>query len=225
MNVLAVEDEPAMSILLESALSEEGHAVTVVKNGRDALAIAVGSRFDVIVLDLMLPGLDGFAVAQNIRRAHIQTPILVLTARDAPADIVRALDSGADDYLIKPFSLEVLLARVRAVGRRGSIPQPVCLEAGGLTLDTATREVLRGGRKIVLTPREYALLEVLMRHKRRVLSRNSLIEAVWGFDAEIEDNTLEVFIRLLRNKVESPGLSKLIHTVRGIGYCLREKDD
>jgi DNA-binding response OmpR family regulator len=225
MNVLTVEDEPAMSGLLESALSEEGYAVTVVKNGRDALAIATEGRFDVIVLDLMLPGLDGFAVAQNIRRAAIQTPILVLTARDAPADIVRALDSGADDYLIKPFSLDVLLARVRAVSRRGAIPQPVCLEAGGLTLNTATREVLRGGRKIVLTPREYTLLEVLIRNKRRVLSRNSLIEAVWGFDAEIEDNTLEVFIRLLRNKVEGADLPKLIQTVRGIGYCLQEKDD
>jgi two-component system OmpR family response regulator len=225
MNVLTVEDEPAMSGLLESAFSEEGHVVTVVKTGRDALAIATGSRFDVIVLDLMLPGLDGFAVAQSIRRAHIQTPILVLTARDTPADIVRALDSGADDYLIKPFSLDVLLARVRAVSRRGDIPQPVCLEADGLTLNTATREVLRSGRKIVLTPREYTLLEVLMRHKRRVLSRTFLMEAVWGFDAEVEDNTLEVFVRLLRNKVECPDLPKLIHTVRGIGYCLQEKED
>ncbi len=221
MHILAVEDEPAMAELLQSALSDEGHHVTLAADGQQALDFAESSSFDLIVLDLMLPRKDGFEVARQLRRSHIQTPLLVLTARDSPADIVRALDGGADDYLTKPFSLDVFLARVRAVSRRGQIPQAICLSAGNLTLDTATREVTRGGRQITLTPREYSLLELLMRHKGRVLSRSSIVESIWGFDAEIEENTLDVFIRLLRNKIEIPETPKLIRTVRGIGYCLQ----
>src|SRR3954467_13762065 len=143
MHILAVEDEPAMAALLQSALSEEGHHVTLTTNGEKALQLGQANRFDLILLDLMLPRVNGFEVVQRLRKARIQTPILVLTARDAPADIVKALDSGADDYLTKPFSLDVLLARVRAVGRRGEIPQPLCLQAGNLTLNTATRQVTR----------------------------------------------------------------------------------
>ena len=222
MQILAVEDEPSMAELLKSALSEEGHHVTLASNGQHGLQLAMTNRFDLIVLDLMLPRKDGFEVARQLRAAHVQTPLLVLTARDSPSDIVRALDVGADDYLTKPFSLEVFLARVRAVSRRGDIPQPVRLEAGGVTLNTATREVKRDGKPVALTPREYNLLTLLLRNKGRVLPRSAIIEAVWGFNAEIEENTLDVFIRLLRNKIESPGASKLIRTVRGIGYCVQE---
>lgn len=223
MQILAVEDEPAMAGLLHSALSEEGHLVTLATDGRQGLALGRSGRFDLVVLDLMLPGMDGFEVARQLRQSRIQTPILVLTARDRSRDIVTALDAGADDYLIKPFSLEVFLARVRAVSRRGEIPQPVSLEVGGLSLNTATRDVARAGRQIFLTPREYSLLELLMRHKGRVLPRSAIVEAVWGFDTEIEENTLDAFIRLLRNKIEIAGAPRLIRTVRGIGYSLGER--
>jgi DNA-binding response OmpR family regulator len=224
MHILAVEDEPAMAALLQSALSEEGHHVTLATDGGKALQLGQANRFDLILLDLMLPRVNGFEVVQRLRKARIQTPILVLTARDAPADIVKTLDSGADDYLTKPFSLDVLLARVRAVGRRGEIPQPLCLQAGSLTLNTATRQVTREGKEVVLTPREYSLLELLMRHKGRVLSRTSIVEAIWGYNSDVEENTLDVFIRLLRQKVELPEMPKLIRTVRGVGYCLQEQE-
>ncbi len=213
-----------MADLLRSALSDEGHLVTVATNGQQALALARTGRFDLLVLDLMLPGIDGFEVARQLRRGHIQTPILVLTARDRSQDIVAALDAGADDYLTKPFSLDVFLARVRAVSRRGEIPQAVCLETAGLSLNTATRAVTRSGRPILLTPREYSLLELLMRHKGRVLSRSVIVESIWGFDTEIEENTLDAFIRLLRNKIEVAGSPRLIRTVRGIGYSLAEPE-
>ncbi|MDQ2842306.1 MAG: response regulator transcription factor [Acidobacteriota bacterium] len=223
MHILTVEDEPAMAELLQSALSEEGHFVTLATDGQQALNLARGARFDLIVLDLMLPVKDGFTVARQLRQARVQTPLLVLTARDSSADIVRALDEGADDYLTKPFSLDVFLARVRAVSRRGEIPQAVRLHAGALSLNTATREVAREGRQIALTPREYSLLELLMRNKGRVLSRNAIVEAIWGFDTDIEENTLDVFMRLLRNKIEVPEAPKLIRTVRGIGYSLQDE--
>ena len=213
-----------MAGLLQSALSEEGYLVTLATDGGQALQLGQTSRFDLILLDLMLPGLNGFEIVQRLRKARIQTPILVLTARDAPADIVKALDSGADDYLTKPFSLKVLLARVRAVSRRGGIPQPLCLQAGTLTLNTATRQVVRENKELALTPREYSILELLMRHKGRVLSRTSIVEAIWGYDSDVEENTLDVFIRLLRQKVELPETPKLIRTVRGVGYCLQEQE-
>ena len=213
-----------MADLLRSALSEEGHLVTIATDGQQAVALARTGRFDLLVLDLMLPGMDGFEVARQLRRARIQTPILVLTARDRSHDIVAALDAGADDYLTKPFSLDVFLARVRAVSRRGEIPQAVCLESAGLSLNTATRAVSRAGRSILLTPREYSLLELLMRHKGRVLSRSVIVESIWGFDTEIEENTLDAFIRLLRNKIEVAGAPRLIRTVRGIGYSLAEPE-
>ncbi len=224
MHILTVEDEPAMAELLQSALSEEGHIVTLAGDGQRAVELARASRFDLIVLDLMLPRVDGFEVARQLRQARIRTPVLVLTARDSPTDIVRALDGGADDYLTKPFSLDVFLARVRAVSRRGEIPQAVSLNAGALSLNTATRAVTRSGKHISLTPREYSLLELLMRHKGRVLSRSSIVESIWGFDAEIEENTLDVFIKLLRNKVELPDAPRLVRTVRGIGYCLQDDE-
>ncbi|HEY7210034.1 MAG TPA: response regulator transcription factor [Bryobacteraceae bacterium] len=224
MHILVVEDERAMAELLCATLSEEGHVVTLATNGDEALRTALAGHSDLIVLDLMLPCRDGFEVARVLRQSHLQTPLLVLTARDSPRDIVRALDEGADDYLTKPFSLAVFLARVRAVSRRGNIPQPVCLEAGGLVLNTATRQITRASKNIALTPREYSLLELLLRNKNHVLSRSTIVEAVWGFDAEIEENTLDAFIRLLRNKIELPGMPRLIRTVRGIGYAIQESE-
>lgn len=224
MMILAVEDEPAMADLLHSALTEEGHHVTIATDGKQALEFGRSNSFDLIILDLMLPRLDGLSVARQLRRDQVQTPVLVLTARDANSDIVRALDSGADDYLTKPFSLDVFLARVRAVSRRGAIPQPVFRQCGTLTLNTTSHEAHRCGKIINLTPREYSLLEFLMRHRGRVVSRSSIVEAVWGFDSDIEENTLDAYIRLLRHKVELPDAPRLIRTIRGIGYSLTEAD-
>jgi DNA-binding response OmpR family regulator len=222
MQVLVVEDERRMAELLRQGLEEEGHAVVVANNGPDGLSLAESHEFDAIILDLMLPGVDGFTVARRLRTAHNQTPILMLTARDAMQDIVRGLDAGGDDYLVKPFSFEVLLARLRAVSRRGAIPQPAQLQVGDLRLHPATREVWRGERRVSLTRTEYNLLEALMRRAGTVITRDTLIGAGWGFGADVENNTLDAFIRLLRGKIEQPGEHKLIHTVRGVGYTVRE---
>jgi DNA-binding response OmpR family regulator len=224
MQVLVVEDEPRMSELLRQGLEEEGHSVVLTGNGRDALAMAESYPFDAIVLDVMLPGLDGFSVAKRLRSARNQTPILMLTARDATTDIVEGLNLGADDYLVKPFSFEVLLARLRAVSRRGAIAQPPVLQVADLSLDPSAHEVARSGRRIVLTRTEYGLLELLMRRAGRVVTRENLIESVWGFDSNVRSNTLDAFIRLLRDKVDGDGEMSLIQTVRGVGYCLRAKE-
>ena len=214
-----------MADLLRQGLSEDGHAVTVALDGREGLAFAEAGVFDLLILDYMLPGMSGLQIAGHLRARRDRTPILMLTARDAASDIVKGLDTGADDYLTKPFSFEVLLARVRAVGRRGPIAQPVVLEVAGLTLHLGTRQVRRGPRKIELTRTEYAILERLMRHAGRVLTRESLIESVWGGDSEIESNTLDAFVRLLRGKIEAAGESRVLRTVRGVGYCLRLEDE
>jgi two-component system, OmpR family, response regulator len=223
MQILVVEDERRMAELLEKTLHEEGHQVTLARDGRVGFEIARDSPFDVIVLDLMLPGMDGFAVARKLRACRNQTPVLMLTARDAPADIVNGLDSGCDDYLTKPFSIEILLARLRAVSRRGAIPRPVHLEIADLKLDPATRTVTRAGNILNLTPREYRLLELLLRNAGRAVSRDTILESVWGLASEVNENTLEVFMRLLRGKVDR-WEPKLIHTVRGFGYILRKPD-
>jgi DNA-binding response OmpR family regulator len=215
-----VEDEHRMRELLRQGLTEDGHAVTVANDGHEGLSIAQGSAFDLIVLDVMLPGPDGFAIARQLRKQRNHTPILMLTARDSTRDIVEGLNLGADDYLTKPFSFEVLLARVRAVGRRGPIPQAVWLQVADLTMNQGTREVRRGARAIELTRTEYAILELLMRNAGRVISRERLLETVWG-DSDVEANTLDVFVRLLRTKIEAEGEIKLIHTVRGVGYSVR----
>ena len=221
MQVLVVEDERRMADLLRRGLEEEGHSVVVAGDGREGLAMAESHAFDAIVLDVMLPGMDGLSVARKLRAARNQTPILMLTARDGANDIIAGLDQGADDYLVKPFSFDVLLARLRAVSRRGPIPQPALLAVLDLSLNPATREVTRGGRRIALTRTEYSLLELLMRRAGRVVPRGSLIEAVWGFDSDVRNNTLDAFIRLLREKVDAPSGTKLIQTVRGVGYSLR----
>jgi DNA-binding response OmpR family regulator len=220
MRLLVVEDDKRMAAVLCQALEEEGHAVTVAHDGRSGLDVASATDFDVLVLDVMLPGVDGFSIARRLRAAQIRTPILMLTARDQASDIVEGLDLGADDYLTKPFSLDVLLARVRAVGRRGPIPQAVCLRVADLEMNLGTRDVRRGGVPVALTRTEYAVLELLMRASGRVVSRETLLDHVWSNES-IESNTLDAFIRLLRGKVDGSGQTKLIHTVRGIGYCLR----
>lgn len=221
MQILVVEDEQRMAELLEQALHEEGHQVVLARDGREGFEIARYSPFDVIVLDVMLPGMDGLAVARKLRDGGNQTPVLMLTARDAPADIVKGLNSGADDYLTKPFPLEILLARLRAVSRRGAIPRPTCLQIADVRLDPASRQVTRGGEALNLTPREYRLIELLMRNPGRAISRETILESVWGFGSDVTENTLEVFVRLLRMKVDTRG-PKLIHTVRGFGYMMRE---
>lgn len=209
-----------MANVVRQTLEEEGHSVTLAFDGRQGLDLASNYPFDVLVLDVMLPGLDGFTLARRLRTTLNRTPILMLTARDQAADVVQGLDLGADDYLTKPFSLQVLLARVRALGRRGPVAQPILMKAGDLTLDLGTREVRRGTRAIHLTRTEHCVLELLLRAGGRVVTRESLIENVWG-DADIENNTLDAFVRLLRVKIEAQGEAKLIHTVRGVGYCLR----
>jgi DNA-binding response OmpR family regulator len=225
MDVLVVEDDSRMAGLLRQGLAEEGFSVTVSRNGTEALGMAQASPFDVIVLDVMLPGIDGFTVARRLREARNRTPILMLTARDADRDVITGLNLGADDYLTKPFSFEVLLARIRAVGRRGPIAHAVILHAHDLSLDETSREVTRGTRRIHLTRTEYSLLLLLLRNAGRVVTRDTIIEKVWGYSAEIESNTLDAFVRLLRTKLEAPGEAKLLHTVRGVGYSLRKDEE
>jgi DNA-binding response OmpR family regulator len=221
MQILVVEDEPRMAKLLERGLIEEGHSVVVAHDGATGFEMARASAFDVIVLDRMLPRMDGLTVARRLRECRNQTPVLMLTARDAAADVIQGLDAGADDYLTKPFPFDVLLARLRAVSRRGAIPRPVILEVADLRLDPAAHKVTRGGATINLTPREYRLLELLLRNAGRVVSRDTILESVWGFDTGVTENTVEAFVRLLRIKVDTR-LPRLIHTVRGVGYSVRE---
>lgn len=221
MQLLVAEDDLRLARLLEQGLTEEGHHVTLAYDGNAALDMAQSHNFDAVVLDIMLPQMDGLTVAQRMRASGNQTPLLMLTARDAESDIVAALDLGADDYLTKPFSFEILLARLRAISRRGQIAQPVCLVFAGLTLDTSTREVRRGARSIALTPREHSLLELLLRNAGRVVTRDTILDSVWGFDTGVNENTVEAFVRLLRQKIDQPPEPKLIHTIRGIGYGIR----
>jgi two-component system response regulator MprA len=210
-----------MAALLKKGLAEEGYAVAVAGDGRTGLAMAESNEFDLILLDIMLPGLDGFTIARRLRDGGIHTPILMLTARDAAPDVVRGLDLGADDYLTKPFSFEVLLARIRALLRRGPSAQDVQLTAGPLRLDPGAHQVFREGVQIDLTRTEFQLLEFLMRRTGQVVRRATLIEGVWGYDRDVESNTLDAFIRLLRSKLEGDSGARLIHTVRGVGYVLR----
>lgn len=223
MRVLIVEDDRRMSELLQKGLEEENHVVSVAHNGVDGLEMTESYQFDVLVLDWMLPRMDGLELARRVRKGGRSTPILMLTARDAVPDIVKGLDAGADDYLTKPFSFTEFLARLRALARRPATAQSNRLEVADLTLDLRTHEVFRGKQEIHLTQTEYRLLEFLMRRAGGVASRRAIIEAVWGLDAEVEENTLDAFVRLLRTKVDSGQKQKLIHTVRGFGYCARSE--
>jgi two-component system response regulator MprA len=223
MRILIVEDERQMAALLRAGLGEEGHSVVLAHTGPDGLELARGGGFDAIVLDRMLPGLDGCEVARRLRGLGDRTPILMLTARDAVQDRVDGLDAGADDYVVKPFALEELLARLRALLRRSNGDSGERLSYADLTLDPATREVHRGERPVELTKTEFSLLEHLLRHPRLVLTRSQLFEAVWGYDFGPRSNSLEVYIGYLRRKTEEGGEPRLIQTVRGVGYSLRER--
>ncbi len=221
MNVLSIEDDRRIAKVLAQALEEEGHHVTHVDNGFEGEEHILSGRYEVVVLDLMIPGVDGLEVLRRVRKARSRTPILVLSARDSMADIVRALDLGADDYLTKPFHLEMLLARVRSVSRRGTIVEAPSLEAGDLNLDRARREVRKAGCVVDLTKLEFALLEALLRRSGRPVTREQLIEAGWGMDAEVSQNSLEFQIHSLRGKLDGPTRiagRHQIRTVRGIGY-------
>ncbi len=222
MHVLIVEDEKKMAELLKRGLEEENHSVSLAFDGRDALEMAQALEYDAIVLDLMLPGIDGFDVARRLRKSGNATPILVLTARDAVPDVVKGLDIGADDYMTKPFSFEEFLARLRAVSRRGSAPRPTLLKVGDLVLNPATHEATRAGKEIPLSRTEFRLLEFLMRRAGRVVARNTIVHSVWDSNEDVEENTLDAFISLLRNKVDRDYKVKLIQTVRGTGYTIRD---
>jgi len=221
MKLLIVEDEARMAHLLRKELIEEGHVATCASVGVEGLALPKAYEIDVIILDVMMPKLSGYDLAKRLRTEKVRTPILMLTARDSVPDIVKGLDLGADDYMTKPFSFDELVARLRAVKRRALVAQDTNLRVGDLVLDPASREVLRGEERVSLTRTEYNLLERLMYRSGKVVSRRALIESVWGFDRDIEENTLDAFMHLLRNKIDPPGRSKLIHTVRGVGYMIR----
>ena len=221
MRVLVVEDEPKMAGLVRRGLEEEGIAADVAARGEDAVWMAGSTEYDVVVLDVMLPGLDGFEVCRRIRADEVWTPVLMLTARDAVEDRVAGLDGGADDYLVKPFSFEELLARLRALARRGSAVRPAVLEAGDLRLDPASRRASRGEVEIALSQKEYALLETLMRRPGVALSRLQLLEHAWDDTYENRSNVIDVYIRYLREKIDRPFGVDSIETVRGAGYRLR----
>ncbi|MDF2461636.1 MAG: ykoG [Candidatus Saccharibacteria bacterium] len=220
MRILVVEDEHKIAGAIKRGLEQESYAVDLAYDGDEGLSSALTDEYDVIVLDRMLPGLlDGVDIAKEIRANSVRTPIIMLTAKDKIGDRVEGLNSGADDYLVKPFAFEELLARIRALMRRPQDHIGNVLELGDLTLDTQTYEVKRAGRRIQLSQREYALLEYLMRNQNRILSKTNIISHVWDYDADILPNTLEVYIGYLRNKIEKPFRGpELIHTVRGFGY-------
>ena len=223
MRVLIVEDSVKMAGLLKRGLEEEGYAADVESMGEGGVWAATENPYDAIVLDVMLPDFDGFEVCRRIRDAGRWVPILMLTARDAVEDRVRGLDVGADDYLLKPFSFGELLARLRALMRRGASERPAVLSCGDLSLDPATRVVRRGDTPIELTAKELSLLEFLMRHSGEVLSRSRIIEHVWDFAYDGDSNVVDVYIRYLREKVDRPFGRKSIETVRGAGYRLKEE--
>jgi two-component system, OmpR family, response regulator MprA len=227
--ILVVDDDPKITSFLRRALVLEGHEVTVANSGPEALRSVAENVPSLMILDLMMPHVDGFEVCRRVRAAGEELPILILTARDTVSDRVKGLDTGADDYLVKPFAMEELLARVRALLRRRKEARepeealrPGVLRYADLELDTASREARRGSRLIDLTAKEYELLALFMAHPRQVLTRDSLMEHVWGYDYTGESNVLEVYVGYLRQKLEAGGEPRLIQTVRGVGYVLKE---
>jgi DNA-binding response OmpR family regulator len=223
VHILLVEDETRLAKAVRRVLEEEGHVVDCVEDGADALAQAAAEQYDLVLLDVMLPSLDGYEVAKRVRQRGDTVPILMLTARDAVADRVKGLDAGADDYLVKPFALTELLARIRALTRRAQMAtgEAGALTVGDLQLDLKTREAIRGSKRIELTAKEFALLEVLMRHPGQVLTRSQLLDRVWSYDVLTESNVVDIYIYYLRNKIDRDVEPKLIRTVRGVGYALR----
>lgn len=221
LKVLLVEDNKELADFVAGGLDDEGCLVTIAHDGGQGLRQAQMHAFDIILLDVMLPTLNGFEVTKRLRQQKVRTPVLVLTARDAPNDIVEGLDAGADDYLSKPFEFEVLLARIRARTRLAAGDRGSQLRYADLLLDPEKRQAIRNGRLIELTLTELAILECLMRAAGRVIKRSQIIELVWGA-RDVTENNLDVFIRYLRNKIDPPGLPRLLHTERGVGYSMRE---
>ncbi|MBB4916697.1 response regulator transcription factor [Streptosporangium saharense] len=224
--VLVVDDEPALREALQSSLEFEGYRVGLAQDGQTALDVLRREQYELVLLDVMMPRLDGLTACRRLRAAGNHVPVLMLTARDAVGDRVSGLDAGADDYLVKPFELDELLARVRALLRRGALAasatsDEAVLVYGDLRMDTASREVTRAGEPLELTRTEYLLLELFMLHPRQVLTREQILSQVWGFDFEPTSNSLDVYVMYLRRKTESAGLPRVIHTVRGVGYVLR----
>jgi two-component system OmpR family response regulator len=224
MRVLVIEDEVRMARLLKRALEEEGHTVDVAGDGPDGLWMATENTYAAIVLDVMLPGFDGFELCRRMREAGIWVPVLMLTARDEVGDRVRGLDAGADDYLVKPFSLLELAARLRALARRDDRRRPAVLSEGDLQLDPASKRALRAGTELQLSPKEFSLLEFFLRHPGVVLTRSQIIEAVWDFAYDGGSNVVDQYVNYLRRKVDTPFGRRDIETVRGMGYRLRQEE-
>jgi len=224
MRVLIVEDELKMAGLVRRGLVEEGHAADVTGSGEDAVWMAQAHPYDAIVLDVMLPGLTGFETCRRLRNEGVWTPVLMLTARDGVQDRVAGLDAGADDYLTKPFSFAELLARLRALVRRGGVERPTEVCVGSLRLDPAARRAWRGEHELSLSPKEFALLETFMRRPGQVLTRLQLLEHAWDFAYENRSNVVDVYVRYLRDKIDRPFGASSLETVRGVGYRLREDD-
>ncbi|GAB5047398.1 heavy metal response regulator transcription factor [Thermodesulfovibrio sp. TK110] len=222
MRLLIVEDEKSLANIIKKGLEEEGYSVDVAYNGEDGLFMAENESYDLIILDIMLPVIDGITIVKKIRKKELKTPVLMLTARDSIMDKVSGLDSGADDYLTKPFSFEELLARIRALLRRQKDIKSSIIEIADLVIDTASHEVKRGGKTINLSSKEYALLEYMAYNKNKVLTKTDLIEHLYDYDFDCDSNIIEVFVYRLRNKIDDGFDKKLIHTIRGTGYVLRE---
>ena len=222
MRVLVIEDELRLGEALKRGLEAEGFAVDVIQNGTEGLWMATENPYDLILLDIMLPGTNGFKICGTLRERGVWTPILMLTAKDGELDEAESLDTGADDFLSKPFSFTVLLARMRALLRRGASERPVVLSAGDLHLDPASHSVTRGQSDIVLTSREFSLLELLLRRKGEVLTKKVILEHVWDYDFEGDSNIVEVYIGYLRKKIDTPFDKRAIRTIRGVGYLLEE---
>lgn len=225
MRLLVVEDEPSLLKTIAKRLKEKGYSVDTAKNGKDGLAFAEAGDYDGIILDIMLPIIDGLTILKKLRANKVLAPVLLLTARDAIQDRVEGLDLGADDYLVKPFSFDELLARIRALLRRQGENREVVLGIGDLTLDTTTHVATRKGKNIELTTKEYAVLEYLLRNKEQLLTKSQIIEHVWDYSFDYNSNIVEVYIRYLRRKIDDDFEPKLIHTMRGSGYILKEQNE
>jgi len=225
MRVLVVEDEKKLAGFIRRALKEDGHAVDACNDGDTGMHRATGEAYDAVILDLMLPGRGGLEILHALREQGKSTPVLILTARDSVADRITGLDRGADDYLTKPFALDELRARLRALLRRGKGGVSTILKFSDLTMDLVQRSVVRGQRSIELTPKEFSLLEYFLRSPRRVLTRTSIAEHVWDYNFDWQSNVVDVFVNGVRRKLEEQHESRLIHTLRGVGYVLRESDD
>lgn len=222
-HILVIDDDPAVTSLLKRGLSYEGFVVDTASGGKEGLAAARERYPDLVILDIMMPELDGMEVLRRLREADLQLPVLMLTARDASSDEIQGFREGADDYVVKPFTFDVLLARVRALLRRQEADKPEVIRFGDLLLDTGTRQARRGERKIELTTTEYELLRQFLEHPRRVLPKTFLMDRVWGYDFGGNTNVLEVYVKQLRQKLEAEEEPRLIHTLRGTGYVLRER--